>query len=79
MNVCVTEYEKKYMFELAPVTQLCGQNVIKKTYIFESIRRYFSTYKYREEANKWRDNVKLDNETVGRKFFTVISIQITNC
>ena len=75
MNVCVTEYEKKYMFELVPVTQLCGQNVAKKTYIFESIRRYFSTYKYREEPNKWRDNVKLDNETVGRKFFTVVSIR----
>ena len=75
MNVCVTEYEKKYTFELASVTQLCGQNIVKKTYIFESIRRYFSTYKYREEANKWRDNVKLDNENVGRKFFTVISIR----
>lgn len=75
MNICVTEYEKKYMFELAPVTQICGQNIVKKTYIFESIRRYFSTYKYREEPNKWRDNVKIDDEIVGRKFFTVISIR----
>lgn len=74
MKIDVTEYEKRYSFELEPITQLCGQNVIKKTYILESIRRYFSTYKYAEEKNKWRDNVKINSENVGRKFFTVISI-----
>ena len=74
MKIDVTEYEKKYSFELEPVTQLCGQNIVKKTYILESIRRYFSTYKYSEEKNRWRDNVKFNNETVGRKFFTVLSV-----
>jgi Zn-dependent M32 family carboxypeptidase len=53
---------------------LCGQNIPRKTYILESIRRYFSTYKYSEEQNKWRNNVKIDNELVGRKFFTVLSV-----
>jgi hypothetical protein len=75
MKIDVTEYEKQYTFELAPVTQLCGQNIKKKTYILESIRRYFSTYKYQEERNKWRDNVKIDNKIVGRKFFTVLSVK----
>ena len=56
MNVEITEFEKMYEFELIPVTQLCGQNIQKKSYIFESIRRYFGTYKYSEEKNKWRDN-----------------------
>lgn len=74
MKIDITEYEKRYSFELEPVTQLCGQNIVKKTYILESIRRYFSTYKYSEEKNKWRDNVKIDSETVGRKFFTVLSV-----
>ena len=58
MKIDITEYEKRYSFELEPVTQLCGQNIVKKTYILESIRRYFSTYKYSEEKNKWRDNFK---------------------
>lgn len=74
MKVDVTEYEKQYTFALEPVTQLCGQNIVKKTYIMESLRRYFSTYKYREEKNKWRDNVKINDEVVGRKYFSVLSI-----
>ena len=75
MKINVTEYEKKYTFELSAVTQLCGQNIVRKAYILESLRRYFGSYKYREDQNKWRDNVKVDNEAVGRKFFTLISIR----
>lgn len=74
MRVEVSEYEKRYVFNLEPITQLCGQNIVRKTYILESIRKYFSTYKYSEERNRWRDNVKIDNELVGRKFFTILSI-----
>lgn len=74
MRVEITEFEKSYSFEMAPITQVCGQNIQKKNYIFESLRRYFSTYKYSEEKNKWRDNVIIDNELVGRKYFSVISI-----
>ena len=74
MKIDVTEYEKKYTFELKPITQLFGQNIPKKSYILESIRRYFSAYKYSEERNKWRNNVKIDDELVGRKFFTVLSV-----
>lgn len=74
MNVEITEFEKSFCFELCPVTQLCGQNVRKKNYIFESLRRYFGTFKYSESKNKWRDNVFIDNNQVGRKFFSVLSI-----
>lgn len=74
MKIDIIEYEKRYSFELETVTQLCGRNIIKKTYILESLRRYFSTYKYREERNKWRDNVRVDDEIVGRKFFTLLSV-----
>ena len=75
MNVEITEFEKSYSFELEPITQLCGQNVRKKNYILESLRRYFGTYKYSETKNKWRDNVLIDNESVGRKYFSIISIR----
>lgn len=30
--------------------------------------------RYREDKNKWRDNVKINNGIVGRKFFTLLSI-----
>lgn len=58
MNVEITEFEKSYSFELEPITQLCGQNVRKKNYILESLRRYFGTYKYTETKNKWSIPVK---------------------
>jgi hypothetical protein len=75
MKIEITEYEKRYTFELCPITQLCGQNVITKNYIIESIKRYFSTFKYSELYNKWRDNVTVDDKVVGRKFFSVISVK----
>lgn len=78
MNIKITEFEKCYSFELAPITQLCGQNVKKKSYVLESLRRYFSTYKYSEIKNKWRDNVLIDDKTVGRKYFSIISVRQIN-
>ena len=60
MNVEITEFEKRFCFELCSVTQLCGQNVCNKNYIFESLRRYFGTFKYSELKNKWRDNVFIE-------------------
>lgn len=75
MRVDITEFEKVYSFELLPITQLCGQNIVRKTYILESFRRYFSTYKYKEEQNKWRDNIKIDGAVVGRKYFEIFSIK----
>ena len=75
MKVVITEFEKSYEFEMAPITQICGQNIRKKNYIFESLRRYFGTFKYAETKNKWRDNVLIDGESVGRKYFGIISVR----
>lgn len=75
MRIDVTEYEKKYTFEFDTVAQLCGQNIIKKSYMLESLRRFFSTHKYQEGEDKWRDNVKVDEQLVGRKYFSIISIK----
>lgn len=74
MNIKITEYEKIYSFELHPITQLCGQNIVKKSYILDSLRRYFSTFKYSEGVNRWRDNVKIDENAPGRKYFEINSI-----
>lgn len=74
MRIEVTEYEKVYGFNIETVAQLCGQNVRKKSYIFESLRRYFGGYKYSEEKNRWRDNVHIDGLDKGRKYYTVLSI-----
>lgn len=78
MKIEIKEYEKVYSFELVPITQLCGQNIVKKTYILESLRKYFGTYKYQEGEDKWRDNIKIDGNIVGRKYFTVLSIRNTS-
>lgn len=74
MNVKVLDFEKEYHFKLMPITQLCGENIRSKNYILESIRRYFSGYRYAEERNRWRDNVYIEGKLAGRKQFSVISI-----
>ena len=74
MNVVVRDFEKEYIFELKQITQLCGQNIIKKAFIFESLRRYYGGYKYSETRNRWRDNVYIDGINTGRKYFSVHSI-----
>ena len=74
MRIEVTEFEKVYGFNIETVVQLCGQNIRKKRYIFESLRRYFGGYKYSEEKNRWRDNVRIDGVDKGRKYYTVLSI-----
>lgn len=74
MKFTIKEYEKEYIFELSAVAQLCGQNISKKDFIFKSLERYFSNYKYPENNNPFRDNVLIDDEIVGRKYFQVINI-----
>ena len=75
MKVEITEFEKIYSFNLLPITQLCGQNIIKKSYILESFRRHFSSYKYKEGQEKWINNIKIDGSFIGRKYFSILSIK----
>lgn len=78
MKVEITEFEKIYSFNLLPITQLCGQNIIKKSYILESFRRHFSSYKYQEGQEKWINNIKIDDSFIGRKYFSILSIKNTD-
>ena len=75
MKVDITEFEKIYTFELLPITQLCGRNIVKKSFVLESLKKYFSTYRYSEDSDKWRDNVKIDGKNVGRKYFSILSVK----
>ncbi len=75
MKVEITDFEKVYSFDLLPITQLCGQNIIKKSFILESFRWYFSSYKYQEGQEKWINNIQIDDSIIGRKYFSLLSIK----
>lgn len=74
LKITVTKYSEKIEFELAKVTQLCGQNIRRKQFVINSLIKYFSNEKYTESEEQYRDNVYIDNEQVGRNYFKVIRI-----
>ena len=74
MKLNVKDDVKEYEINLEPITQLGGQNIVKKSFILNSIRKYFSSEKYAEYEEHIKDNVFIDGELVGRKYFTVYSI-----
>lgn len=69
MKLQITEEQKLYEIEFAPLTQLCGMNLIKKKYIITSILKHFSSGRYLEYEKKLLQNVRLEGKTVGRKYF----------
>lgn len=60
------------------ITQLCGINVQKKNYIIQNIVKYFSNIKYAEYEDKDDCVIKIDNEVVGRKYYTTYYIANIN-
>ena len=60
------------------ITQLCGINVQKKNYIIQNIVKYFSNTKYAEYVDKDDCVIKIDNEVVGRKYYTTYYIANIN-
>lgn len=65
----------EYDIELQQITQLLGLNIKKKNYIIKSIVKHFSNSKYAEYERDLIDNIKLDMETIGRKYFDVIYVK----
>lgn len=65
----------EYDIEMQQITQLLGLNIRKKNYIIKSIVKHFSNSKYAEYEKDLIDNVKMDMEDVGRKYFDVIYIR----
>ena len=60
------------------ITQLCGINVQMKNYIIQNIVKYFSNTKYAEYEDKDDCVIKIDNEVVGRKYYTTYYIANIN-
>ena len=60
------------------ITQLCGINVQMKNYIIRNIVKYFSNTKYAEYEDKDDCVIKIDNEVVGRNYYTTYYIANIN-
>ncbi len=67
--------QENYEIELQPITQLVGIDFKKKSYIVNSLVKYFSASKYMEYESEMVDNILLDMQQVGRKYFDVIHIR----
>lgn len=59
---------------IAQISQWGGQNIISKTFALNSIDYYFSTHKYDEFERFMENNISVDGEDIGRKYFEVIRI-----
>lgn len=58
-----------YEISLLQITQLCGTDFTKKNFILTSINKYFSSAKYAQYEENYQDNIRIDGEKVGRKYF----------
>lgn len=74
MNVKIQYYNSWTEFYLKPITQLCGQNILRKNIVINSFCKYFSSEKYAEYEQNYIDNTYLNGENVGRRYFKVIRI-----
>ena len=61
MKITIKENEE---FNLAPVTQLCGMNVLKKRELLDAIVNYF----LEKDLNC---DIRVDGEVVGKEYFTI--------
>lgn len=75
MNLKIRDADEIYDINLSPITQLCGRNIQKKTFILESLAKYFSSSKYMEYESGNADNILVNGESLGRKYFDVTRIR----
>ena len=61
MKITIKESEE---FNLAPITQLCGMNVLKKRELLDAVLNYF----LEKDLNC---GIKVDGEAVGKEYFTI--------
>lgn len=69
---------KDYIIPLSFVSQWCGSNVICKNTIIDDLAKYFSNTKYAEYEVDMSDNIMLDGERVGRKYYQLYFIDSRN-
>lgn len=64
----------KYIINLEPITQLCGISFDKKNFIINSLYKYFSNSKYEYYEINMQENIKINGEKTGRKYFNTFKI-----
>lgn len=75
MRIQINHGSVCHELNLDGIAQLCGLNIREKTYIFDSLEKYFSKSKYAEFEKDMSDNVFVQNEQVGRNYISVIRIK----
>ncbi|WP_138269345.1 CRISPR-associated protein Csn2-St, partial [Anaerofustis stercorihominis] len=75
MKVQICNREKEYIINLMQITQLCGVNFYIKDFIINSIYKYFSNGKYMEYEKNMEENIKIEDEKLGRNYFDIIRIK----
>ena len=75
MNIKVKNREEIYEMNFLPITQLCGKNIVEKAFVIDSLEQYFSLSRYMEYEQAMIDNILVDDEAVGRKYFDVTVIR----
>ncbi len=80
MKVKITEGKtgEKYEIQLLQITQLCGTDFRKKNFILTSLQKYFSNTRYAEYELSDQENIEIEGEKVGRKYFSLYSVRERN-
>ncbi|MCI9079087.1 MAG: hypothetical protein HFH68_09240 [Lachnospiraceae bacterium] len=74
MKVGITNKSTEYIINLEPVTQLCGVSFEKKNFIIKSLYKYFSSSKYEQFEENMHENIKINDEKTGRKYFSTFHV-----
>lgn len=74
MKIEITDKNTEYIINLEPVTQLCGICFEKKDFIIKSLCKYFSSSKYEQYEDNMHENIKINGEKTGRKYFSAFHI-----
>lgn len=75
MNLVIKEYNKKYEIGMGNIVQVLGVNFKSKEFIYQSIIKHFSLYKYQEYDEYMENNITIDGEVPGRREYRVIGIE----
>jgi len=74
LNFQIKKANSVYEIPLVPIIQLCGTNFEIKHFVCYSLTKYFSTSRYSAFEGEYQDNITLDDNKVGRKYFSCIRI-----
>lgn len=74
MKLQVIDKIKLYEINFLSITQLLGTRIDKKDFIIKSLEKYFSSSKYNEYEKHYRNNIRIDDNVIGRHYFKLYKI-----